>query len=227
MPVRPSVVAVKVLRRRTMTGALSGADDQPARPGPPGARRCSAGGVQLAAAIAAGAVCPGTFGLGTWDGSQAMPDSRTEIDVPIFAPSVREQAREKVAALEMRAPTMHVVKSFGMDESLGATRGSDLFGNVKKAPDDRHDVDRRSPAGLGDGRRATSSDRRRRGPPNTGKVVVEQMARCRGPGRGRPGRRTRPAGRHGDAAPQPSGRREPRHPSDAPGRATCSSPRPS
>ena len=80
-----------------------------------------AGALQLAATHPPDAVVL-DLGLPDLDGSEVIAGLRGWTDVPILVLSAREQAREKVAALDAGADD-YVVKPFGMDELLARNPG--------------------------------------------------------------------------------------------------------
>ena len=81
-----------------------------------------AGALQLAATHPPDAVVL-DLGLPDLDGSEVIAGLRGWTDVPILVLSAREQAREKVAALDAGADD-YVVKPFGMDELLARLRAA-------------------------------------------------------------------------------------------------------
>ena len=81
-----------------------------------------AGALQLAATHPPDAVVL-DLGLPDLDGSEVIAGLRGWTDVPILVLSAREQAREKVAALDAGADD-YVIKPFGMDELLARLRAA-------------------------------------------------------------------------------------------------------
>jgi len=72
------------------------------------------------------------LGLPDMDGSEVIAGLRGWTDVPILVLSAREQAREKVAALDAGADD-YVVKPFGMDELLARLRAAIRRGTAEPA----------------------------------------------------------------------------------------------
>jgi two-component system KDP operon response regulator KdpE len=72
------------------------------------------------------------LGLPDMDGSEVIAGLRGWTDVPILVLSAREQAREKVAALDAGADD-YVVKPFGMDELLARLRAAIRRGSPEPA----------------------------------------------------------------------------------------------